>query len=184
MRSTSSPRRVRRCAEANGIATNHGRVDIACMVTRPTSANVGAAGEALVAARLLSIGIDVARPYSDNGVDLVAFSGRDYARAVPIQVKTASAARIHFERGWFTLPGLILAYVWLGPPPRFFVFDGVNDVERFLAQSTKTRSWLQEGKWSITSLGPSQKVRLGTFEDAWHKVLNRLGCGSAQHEAM
>lgn len=144
------------------------------MATRPTSANVGAAGEALVVARLLSLGVDVARPYSDNGVDLIAFSGDAFGRAVPIQVKTASAARVHFEKSWFAIPRLVLVYVWLLDRTRFFVFDGVDDVETFLAGSTETTSWLRDGRWAITRLGQPHHDRLSAFEGAWHKVSRRL----------
>jgi hypothetical protein len=81
------------------------------MVTTVKSATRGTVGELLTAAKLLSLGIEVSKPYSDCvGVDLIAVSN-DFRRAVPIQVKTAMSERqISFERSWFTLPGMVL--VW------------------------------------------------------------------------
>jgi hypothetical protein len=119
--------------------------------------------------------------YSDCvGVDLVAVSN-DFRRAVPIQVKTAMSERqISFERSWFTLPGVVLVWVWPFES-RFFVFDGQTDVERFLAGSASTTSWRRDGRWDISSatFGPSHLERLKDFESAWDKVSARLSAAGA-----
>ncbi len=145
-------------------------------ISRPTTANVGAAGEALVAARLLALGIDVAKPFSDNGVDLVAYS-RGFDRAIPIQVKTASSPQIKLEQKWFGIPGIVLVYVWLtSSTGRFFVFDGLPDAERFLGTSANSNSWQVKGAWSISSnnFGQTHFDRLRDYEDAWQKVTAQL----------
>jgi hypothetical protein len=144
--------------------------------SRPTASNIGAAGEALVAARLLARGIDVAKPFSDNGVDLVAYSC-GFDRAIPIQVKTASSPQITLERKWFAIPGIVLVYVWLvGSAGRFFVLDGLPDAEMFLGTSAIRDSWRIKGKWSISSnnFGQTHLDRLSVFEDAWQKITARL----------
>lgn len=146
------------------------------VIAKPTTANIGAAGEALVVARLLALGVDVAKPFSDNGVDLVAYSG-DFGRAVPIQVKTASSPQITLERKWFRIPGIILVYVWLmNGAGRFFVFDGLLDAEAFLGTSASKKSWKEDGKWSIssTNFGPTHADRLNDFKDTWQKVTMRF----------
>lgn len=149
----------------------------------PTSiptASVGAAGEALVAATLLSLGLEAAKPFADSGVDLLAFSPGSFDRMVPIQVKTASSPQITLERSWFRFPGLVLVYVWLDKGTgRFFVFDGLPDAERFLGQSAATKSWLENGKWSISApnMGPTQTARLEEFEGRWGVVADRLKAG-------
>lgn len=153
-----------------------------------STASVGAAGEALVAAMLLSLGMEAAKPFSDNGVDVLAFSTKSYHRMpgtedakllgmVPIQVKTASSPQITVERAWFKIPGLVLVYVWLNEGRgRYFVFDGLADVETFLGGSANTKSWKEDGRWSLssTNLGPTQIARLEAFENRWDKVSDRL----------
>lgn len=143
---------------------------------KPSSANVGAAGEVLVAARLLSLGVDVAKPYSDNGADLIAFAP-DFSRAVPIQVKTASTPRIAFERQWFSIPGIVLVFVWLcDGRGRFFVYDGIGDAEAFLGTSADTKSWTVDGRYHVTpsGLGATHMERLKSYEDAWGKITGKL----------
>jgi hypothetical protein len=141
-----------------------------------TTANVGAASEALVTSRLLSLGVDVARPASDNGVDLFAFGGPPWW-VVPLQVKSASTERITVRREWFKVPGLILVFVWLREG-RCFVFDGIADVEAFLGPSASTSSWRERGDWAVTTAGPSHRERLAPFEEAWGKVLDRAPMGA------
>lgn len=144
----------------------------AAAMVRPTTGNVGAASEALVTSRLLSLGVDVARPASNNGVDLIAFGGPPWW-IVPVQVKSASTERIVFKREWFKIPGLVLVFVWLGSG-RCFVFDGLPDVELFLGDSADTDSWRTRGDWAITrELGPTHRERLAPFDEAWDKVLAR-----------
>jgi len=140
------------------------------------STSRGTVGELLTAAKLLSLGIDVAKPYSDCvGVDLVAVSN-DFGRAVPIQVKTAMSERqISFERSWFANPGIVLVWVWPFEG-KYFVFDGQVEVERFLGGSASTTSWQRDGRWDISSakFGPSHMDRLRDFENAWNKISTRL----------
>jgi hypothetical protein len=136
----------------------------------------GTVGELLAAAKLLSIGIEVAKPYSDcAGVDLVAISS-DFHRSVPLQVKTATSERqIKFERDWFKIPGTVLVWVWPFEA-KYFVFDGQADVERFLGSSASQRSWQTNGRWDISSanFGPTHMGRLEAFENAWNKISERL----------
>jgi hypothetical protein len=136
----------------------------------------GTVGELLAAAQLLSLGVVVTKPYSDCvGVDLVAVSN-DFKRAVPIQVKTAMSERqIKFVRGWFTIPGIVLVWVWPFEA-KYFIFDGQADVERFLGSSAASTSWQTNGRWDIssTSFGPTHMERLKDFENAWDKVSTRL----------
>jgi len=143
------------------------------------STSRGTVGELLTAAKLLSLGIEVAKPYADCvGVDLVAVSN-DFGRAVPIQVKTAMSERqISFERNWFAILGIVLVWAWPFEA-KFFVFDGQTDVERFLGGSASTNSWQRAGLWDIssTNFGPSHMDRLKDFENAWDKISTRLACG-------
>lgn len=139
---------------------------------RPSTGNVGAASEALVTSRLLSLGVDVARPASDNGVDLLAFGGPPWW-IVPVQVKSANTERLTFRREWFKVEGLVLVFVWLSSR-KCFVFDGLPDVEAFLGASAETRSWRERGDWALSrNLGPTHRQRLAPFEEAWKKVLDR-----------
>lgn len=127
-------------------------------------------------ARILACGFHVARPLPDVGVDLAVLS-QDYARAVPVQVKTARTPSFAFRRAWFRPVDVVLVLCWLvDPGPRFFVFDGLAEVERFLGASTQTESWRTRGLWSVSAAGPSHEAALAGFEDAFATVLaRRLG---------
>ena len=147
---------------------------------KASSANVGAAGEALVVARLLSKGVEVARPFSDNGVDLVAYTAGNFGRAVPIQVKTSSSPRIEMQRKWFQVPGIVLVYVWLiNPVARCFVFDGLTDADAVLADSANTSSWQDQGRYVISRPGDMHIERMQQFEEAWTKITARLELSSS-----
>jgi hypothetical protein len=140
---------------------------------RVSSANVGAAAEALVATRLLMMGYEVARPFSDNGIDFIVYRRNSSRRFVPVQVKSAASDRISFERKWFISDDLLVVFVWLSKE-RCFVFDGIADVERFLGPSANTPTWREQGVWAITSFGPAQRERIAPFDAAWHKLERRF----------
>lgn len=142
---------------------------------KPTSANVGSAAESLVVARLLMLGLDVARPLADNGIDFLVYAASDAERRfVPVQVKSASSDRITLERRWFAPgPDLILVFAWLSSET-CFVFDGLADFELLLGRSALTPTWRDKGTWANTSVGPAWRERLKPFDGAWHKVSDRF----------
>jgi hypothetical protein len=145
-----------------------------------SSGHVGAAGEAALASRLLAEGFHVARPLPDSGVDLVVLAP-DFGRVAPVQVKTARAPSYAFRRSWFRPVDVVLVICWLLPQgPRFFVFDGLADVERFLGDSARTDSWVQRGLWSLSAAGPAHEAALRPFENGWQALQRRLGRTTAQ----
>jgi len=81
-------------------------------------------------------------------------------------------------RAWFKFPGLVPIYAWLSKGTGcYFVFDRLSDdVEAFFGDLAKTKCWLENGRWwlSSTNFGPTQIKRLKAFEDPWDKVSNRL----------
>lgn len=145
-------------------------------VTPILGGHVGASGEMAVAAMLLAKGLTIARPFPDDGIDLVALRSSDLARAVPIQVKTASGMNIYFERKWFKYPGIVLIHVRLANQGRrFYIFDGIADVEDFLGASAKSASWCQNGRYSSTKPSRVWEKALLRFEDGWNKIIEKLG---------
>lgn len=66
------------------------------------SALIGKASEMMVAAELMRRGIEVAQPYSDVGVDLLAYrlelGSTVPSRIVPVQVKSASNVAFNFHK--------------------------------------------------------------------------------------
>jgi hypothetical protein len=139
-----------------------------------SSQHVGEAGEAAVAARLLALGWDVARPLPDRGIDLIVLAP-DYRGAVPVQVKTARSPSFGFRKSWYQPPDTVLVIVWLLPSaPRFMLFDGIAGVEKFLGESARTISWAQRGVWTISSLSDAQSARVALVEDQWGIFERRL----------
>lgn len=77
------------------------------------------AGRNWLASQLQRIGIEVARPERDRGIDLIAYIDRDEQVrrletfvARPIQLKAASYRCFSLDPKYARIPGLILAYVW------------------------------------------------------------------------
>ncbi len=137
---------------------------------------IGAAGEAVVEARILRQGLAVARPRPDRGVDLLAVAP-DMTRAVPVQVKTFSRPSIEVEKGWFRPVDVVLAVVWMRDAgEEVFLFDGLIGVERFLGASAQTASWQQGGRYAISDMSaPSQRARIAPFAEDWAILHRRLG---------
>ncbi|HTQ72025.1 MAG TPA: hypothetical protein VMH92_11095, partial [Acidocella sp.] len=111
------------------------------------SALIGRAGELLVAAELLRLGIEIANPARDVGVDILAYQLHGHAVAsyfVPVQVKAASGTGYAFEKVWFEkAPGIVLVQVWhVQTVPEFYVFDNLKAVEDALGpRHVASPSW-------------------------------------------
>jgi hypothetical protein len=146
------------------------------------SALIGKAGEMLVAAELLRLGVEVAVPAVDSGVDLFAFRLNDgYSaehRLVPIQVKAWSAAGYHFERHWFERASdVVLVSVWhTATTPEFYVMESIARVEEVLGARANTRAWRENGIYTVTNgkLGDHRWKLMQPHRDKWERVSGRL----------
>ncbi len=141
------------------------------------AALVGKAGEALVAAKLLSRDIDVAYPAFDGGVDLIAYSEHNFERVVPIQVKARSKTCYTFQRSWFKgIRGLVLVQVWnVVAEPQFYLFESLNDVEDALGpRHAGTASWQERGVYNVTSPNDEQIERMQPRRNRWDRIDSKL----------
>ena len=126
--------------------------------------------------------VEVAIPMRDKGIDLVAYFcvGARNSRfvAVPIQMKAASTSSFVLDKKYAQSPGLFLAYVW-----------HVNDSEEteiFLLTYTealqvlrqrkhdRTKSWREDGKYSITNPGWQLREALAPFKVGRGEFRRRL----------
>ena len=105
-------------------------------------------------------GIEVAKPSRDKGVDLVAYM-LDPFKAVPIQIKAASAKSFSVHQKYERFPGLIMAYVWnlqdeKGSEVEVYLltYEQAHDVARRLGW-TDTRSWKRGG---YSTSAPSREI--------------------------
>ncbi len=138
----------------------------------------GAAGELLIASRLLQQGFGVARPVVDDGIDLFAYSITDPKLVVPVQVKTYSNPCVNFEKTWWSRHQVLLITVWLKPAPRFFLFSNLEDVEQCLGDTYRNSNvWsAHNGRYAVNKnkFQPAHDERFRPFEDAWEKVEQRI----------
>ena len=141
-------------------------------------------GRNWLTAELLHVGLEVATPVRDRGIDLIAYADLGVAVdrfvARPIQLKAATGRSFSIGRKYEKFPGLLLAYVW-----------GLNNLtstrcylmshEESLAIGdamgwTKTASWK---KGYYVSNSPSEKLidllapYLATPDTWWVRVVGR-----------
>ena len=113
---------------------------------------------------LLRAGLEVALPFRDRGIDLIAYedTGEGVAAfsARPIQMKVASDERFNLDRKYQVFPGLIIAFVWnLGDPDKTVTYAlTYADVLAIADQMGYTQtSWRENGRYACTSI--SGKLR-------------------------
>lgn len=73
-------------------------------------------GRSHLVAELLRVGLEVAEPVRDRGIDLIAYSDLDRALArfvaCPIQMKASSSESFSVDAKYAAFPNLIIAHVW------------------------------------------------------------------------
>ena len=146
------------------------------------TATRGALGESLVEAELLRLGVEVARPAIDRGIDLLAFTSAPRFKAIPIQVKAASAASFTVHRKWADIDGLVLIYVWdvpASPSFRPLTYEEALAVASGWTDLAKSVSWNnpnpKKGNHDWSSLPAGRRRELDRFKDRWKIVLRALG---------
>jgi hypothetical protein len=141
-----------------------------------TSALTGKAGELLVAGELLRLGVDVAMPAYDKGIDLLAYREHDLTKMLPIQVKARAGTGYNFQRSWFRYANLVLVHVWrLQVKPEFYIFAGLNEVEHALGPTlSKSKSWAVDGGYNVTDPGVEAVARMQPHRDRWDRILKLL----------
>lgn len=143
--------------------------------------DVESVGTALLQAELARQGFEVAKPIFDRGIDLIVFSsvGDGGFRALPIQVKAASAESFVVQKKYRKIGGLILAYVWgVESTPRFFLMT-YDEAVALLGSAAETRSWKEHGVYSWTRrVDAGRKRQLSKFENRWEWLRQRLSLPS------
>ncbi len=144
--------------------------------TKPDTATVEVAGRNWLMAKLLTKGFEVAVPVVDRGVDLIVFRevGEAGIRALPVQLKCASAESFSLDKK-YEGRGIPLIYVWnvLSQPTAYMMaYDEALVV--LGAQAASTKSWIEGGKYAVTSIGTGLRSRLQPYEGRWHWLDERL----------
>ena|SRR2546422_856212 len=121
-------------------------------------------GRNRLVSELVAAGIEVARPERDRGIDLIAYLDRvgdvRTFRAVPIQMKAASAACFSLDAKYKKTNGLVIAYVWhLSSPEHGVTYaTSYNEALKIAAAMgyTTSPSW-RKGSYSTSH--PSARLR-------------------------
>ena len=127
-------------------------------------------------AELLRRHIDVAYPAFDGGVDLIAYRGHNFEKALPIQVKARSATCYDFEKRWFDVRRIVLVQVWyVTTQPEFYIFRNVADVESALgSRHILTASWAARGAYNVTNPSAEQIERMQPHRNKWRRIVDAL----------
>jgi hypothetical protein len=113
---------------------------------------------------LLSVGLEVAVPQRDRGIDLIAYVDRDSRVstfvAVPIQMKAATGRSFSINRKYAPFRNLLHAFVWgLGGGAEPVTYALTQAEALAIGESmgwTKTESWRQTGLY--TTQQPSKRL--------------------------
>jgi hypothetical protein len=139
--------------------------------------DVESVGTALLQAELARQGFEVAKPIFDRGIDLIVFSSESphEFRALPIQVKAASAESFVVNKKYQKFGDLILAYVWgVESQPRFFLLT-YDEAVSLLGSAKETRSWRDAGAYSWTRRVDNRRKRaMEEYESRWEWLRARL----------
>jgi len=139
------------------------------------------AGRHLLIAHLINAGFEVAEPLRDNGIDLVAYRGREGSEdfiARPIQMKAFSHESFYLERKYERFPRLLIAYVWnVETPEQSAVYaltfeDAVKVLEK--KGYSQTESWIKDGRYFVRNAGQELKGLLEPFRmtrERWQEML-------------
>lgn len=145
-------------------------------------------GRNYLVSRLVSDGLDVARPERDRGVDLIAYLDMDEIGrfvACPIQMKASTAASFSLYRKYERIAHLLLAYIWYANDPHRACAYALRYPEaKSVADEmgwTRTESW-RRGVYSTTR--PSQHLRtlLEPYrmgDGAWRRKVREAGTAEA-----
>ncbi len=117
---------------------------------------------------LIRAGLEVAIPFRDRGVDVIAYAERAPGRfqAFPIQLKAATTTCFGIDRKYQSIAGLLIVHLWhLGEPGKeqFFAMT-FGECLRVAEDAgwTKTDSW-NRGKYTVTRVGQRLAQRLESF---------------------
>ncbi|HWL95028.1 MAG TPA: hypothetical protein VNT79_16025 [Phycisphaerae bacterium] len=121
-------------------------------------------GRNRLTADLLAVGLEVAIPERDRGIDLIAYvdlkaSNRSFV-ARPIQLKAATSAYFQIDQKYERFSNLLIAYAWyVCDPERAVTFAMTHSQAVAIGEQmgyTRTASW-SNGKYATTR--PSRKLR-------------------------
>lgn len=146
------------------------------------SQQVEVVGRGLLIAHLMNFDIGTATPYRDRGIDLIAYresAGEDKRfQAKPIQLKCASQSSFSIHRKYATVDGLLMVFVWnVRKASMNEIYVMTYDEAVGLGERrgyTKTRSWIENGVYSITRAGDSIVNDLAPYKSSkprWYELL-------------
>jgi len=139
-------------------------------------------GRAVLVADLMGDGLEVAQPDREAGVDLVAFTFSPW-KAMPIQMKVATAEAFSVDRKYERFDRLVIAYVWhAGRGYAAEIFAMPWPTAKGIAAKlgwTKTKSW-QKPRLGYATTRPSKDVKelMGPHRmgpGGWRHLLDSIG---------
>jgi hypothetical protein len=121
------------------------------MKDRLHSARIERKGRILLEDALFDAEFEVAVPWNDSGIDLIAYRSLDAEgapafHARPIQLKASSGESFGVNTKYGQIAGLLIVHVWhvtgATCPPQFFAMTYREAIE-----IAKTRGWTTKSKW-------------------------------------
>jgi hypothetical protein len=134
-------------------------------------------GTALFEVALLRQGFEIAQPRRDRGIDLIVFVDKPGSpfRALPLQLKVATRQAFNLDKKYDSIPGLVLAYVWVldGQEPEYYLMT-FAEAEALLGEARDTDSWRLKGQYAISTLDNSRRQQMQPYRNRWQWLLQRL----------
>lgn len=138
-------------------------------------------GRNRLVSELIRVGMEVAFPIRDRGIDLIVYKDRSSPdqefHAIPIQLKGATKKNFTIDKKYEKIPHLLIIYVW-----------GIEDAEHETfaltyqdalkiaidLRYTMSKSWIENGKYAITNPGVKLEKLMRKFlmtPESWQEKL-------------
>jgi hypothetical protein len=129
-----------------------------------TSQQTEAIGKAYFLTAAIKAGYGVAHPVFDDGIDLILFKDRPFfAYAVQLKVATNRIFAVHRK---YLERDIYIAYVHnAATEPEHYLLPHDSAVYLLAKRTLESRSWLVDGRWEDTNVGPGLLQRLAPYKN-------------------
>jgi len=138
-------------------------------------------GIRVFASQVRQAGLRLVEPSKKNGIDFFICSGaraNEDNTSLPVKLKTSIHEVFSLDKKESRIPRLLVAYVWHAKEPKdsriyALTYDQALEIVKKKAYST-TKSWIDEGGYSVTHAGAELKEMLREYQMTPEKWRQRL----------